>query len=807
MFRNHLLTALRAIRRAPFLAALNILGLAIGTAGCLLVFHILRFETSVNQFHAQGDRIYRVLREHRAPGHDAVIGSGTPAILADKMSGQIPGVEGFLHYTEEPLTVRIGSEISDHVAIAPDGAFFTWFDFPLLAGDPRQVLVDPRALVVSHSFAQTHLGEPPYVGRELELNLGRGFEPYLVTGVMADMPERSTMQRELVIPYQPVREVVESSYNPGWGSIFSETFVLLEESADPDLVEQQLNRALDDLGQANLEDGQAILLALQPFEEMYLSFRGPRSWPVEQSTTPLMILISIGLLILFIAWINFTTLATGRSLARAHEVGVRKVLGARRRSLVEQFLLETGIIVLLATLLGVILAQIAMPAVAGFMQKEVSAHYDGPTLLFLLLLILASVLGAGFYPASVITGYAPMDAFRGSSKPGGKQRLRRLLVVAQFTISIALIAITLAMGQQLRYLTARDLGFRQSALLFLEVESMGSDGREAMDRLRHLAASSASIQGVSGSSCDLGDGWIWMMWEHEGREYETYQNTIGPDYLEVMGLELLAGRALREGDYSANQRASRVLINQSAADYFGWEDPIGQRIPGSWEGPEVVGMVRDFHFTSLHQPIEPLILSLDIFLPPAEAYSMRAHNYITIQQLLVRTEPGRLSQALEELEQFWAELDVQVPFDPVFADESVELWHANERRWSHLTRLAAGLAVLIAVSGVLGVALLEVVRRRREIGVRKVLGASTFRILALFTRETGLLVGVALLLAGPASWLITRRWLEGFAYQIELTAWPVLIAGVLALGVSWMTVSALTYRHANTNPADVLREE
>jgi putative ABC transport system permease protein len=545
-------------------------------------------------------------------------------------------------------------------------------------------------------------------------------------------------------------------------------------------------------------DGLPIAYYFQPLPAIHLDPNVHAGITPPSNPLYAQILAAIALAVLLIACINFMTLAVGRSTARAKEVGVRKTMGAHRRQLLGQF---WGEALLMSTLgLGLALAALFLPTFNALTGKALSFGLVPlpVTLAVLLGLVVLTALVAGSYPAVLLSRLRPVESLKARVRLGGSHAFARSLVVVQFALSIFLLAGTFVLSAQLRYVQDRDLGYDREQVAVVPLSEAG-DGA-ALARLRAALAGSTAVTNLTGISHSFGRGTSAYGFPHEGEDIEIIVYGVESDFIETMGMDLLAGRDFDPA--LASDSTDAVVVNEALVRALGWagaSEAVGQRLPDGFEwgdevkAPLVVGVVRDFHFRSLHEAVEPALFMLPVL--------------DDIQYALARFAPGRTRDGLGALEAVWTEIAPGLPFDAGFLDEDLAAFYENEARWAEIVRWATLFALAVACLGLFGLASLTVAQRTKEIGIRKVLGASAGSIAVLLARGFAVLVGVAVFIAAPLAYLAAERWLEGFAYRIDLGLGLFLLAGGLALVVALVTVGTQALRAASSDPVKALRTE
>jgi len=806
MLRNVLVTAIRSLRRNAGHTGINVLGLAVGLAACLLIGRYVADAWRFDRFHAHADRIVRVTSHLNVDG-DPMHLTTAQGPLGPTLEAEVPGVEATARFISGGYLLQRGAtrvQIGD--LFYADPSLFEVFDgFQLLQGDPSTALSAPNSIVLTPDLAQTFFGSENPVGKTLETDDG---STLTVTGLIADPPPTSHIDFPALVSMATRR-----AYDPGrfesWSQFSFWIYVLLQPGSTPEAVGTQLPGVLARHASAGFQ--QALTYEVTPLTDVYLGgdSTSPGLFPIGPTGDPtaLRIFLAVAVFILLIAGINFVNLATARAVERAREVGVRKTLGAARGALVGQFLAEAVLIALMALALAIILARTALP----LFHRLAGTTLEGgliPSPSVAAALVVAAVgvgLAAGAYPALVLAGYQPLRVLRGSfatSREG--QTLRKGLVVAQFAIAIALIASTGIVRQQLSYVQDRDLGisaeqlvainFNQDEAVNQQIETI----KREMMQLPGVDAATASVY-VPGAGHDVTG---FEVEAPDGSMQNTKANRFDADFdfAETYGIETIAGRTI-SADF-ATDSTQAVMINTAAARHFGYPDPaaaVGKKVQQDDSQPApyiIVGVVEDFHYGSLHKTVEPLVM-----VPTTSRYTGPA-RFLTLR---VQTE--NLDETMHVVQERWASLAPDRPYDATFVDQYFARLYAQDRQFGRLFAVFAALAIFVACLGLFGLATHTAQQRTKEIGIRKALGATVAGIVGLLSKDFLQLLGVAFVVAVPVAYWAMSQWLQGFAYRIDLGAGVFLGAGGLALTVALLTVSYQALRAARTDPVHALRTD
>jgi putative ABC transport system permease protein len=780
MFTNYLKIALRNILKHKSYAFVNIAGLAVGIACCLLILLYVQDELSYDRFHQNAAQIYRATL---ATSQQRV--EVTPSILGPIFQREFPEVAQSARLYE---TTRFGAVVVQHGErifqeerfMFADSTVFEVFTFPFITGNPATALTRPNTIILTQATAQKYFGETNPLGQTLRVNNARDYE---ITGVIENVPRHSHLQFDFLASYVSLTN--EWAKNETWYSANLYTYLLLHANASLPALEQRIPNLLQ---REKVEFWEKI--SLQKLTRIHLYW--------NNDIARVYIFASIAFLVLLIACINYMNLATARSIRRAREVGVRKVLGAVRGQLAAQFYGEIGVITLLALALAVLLVEIARPVFNAISGKQLAAGAMlQPSFIMMIAAIGALVsLIAGSYPALFLSTFQPAKVLKSALKLSGHGAgFRKGLVVAQFVISIALISGTAVVYNQLAYINNKKLGFEKEQVLILPMRERTM--RSNYETLKAALAQHSSIVSVSAAAGFPGTVMGGYRMQAEGLPENEQPRVVGyivdNDIVRTLGLELLAGRGFPEVwteaqgyVYVINERAMRILGWQKEEAVGKWLNLLSSRMG------RVVGVVKDFHFTSLREEIMPLAM----FIEPRE-----------FKYLLVKVRPQDLANTLAFMREQWRELAPHSPFEFSFLDRAFEVLYRAEQNAGRLMAVFSALAILIACLGLFGLASFTAEQRTKEIGVRKVLGATVAGIIGLLSRDFVKLVAIAFVIAAPLGYFAMQRWLQNFAYRIDIGWWIFALAGGLALLIALLTVSMQAIKAALANPVEALRYE
>ncbi len=812
MLKTNLVIALRSLWKNKAITAINIVGLSLGMACFSLLMLHVNDEFSFDRFHANKERIYRVYR-HILPynGKETSSDPYLPMPLGPAMQADFPDVLNYVRLCDwGEQYVRSAKLLAKPRVVYADAQVLTVLAFPLLYGDPQTALTDPNSVVLTEQAALDYFGEQNPTGKTLEIKVSDEFEPFVVSGVVRNPPPNSSIRFDFLASFE--RHAASKYGKRGvnnWNR--SAYFTLVEIKPGSGLASDsaRLQQFYNKYHPGETEEARSAGQWAGAGDPTSYRLQALTDWHTQPeigggAVSPVnpkygWILLGLGGLVLLIACINFTTLSIGRSAGRAREVGVRKVIGARRGQLAAQFMTESLLLSGISMLLAFILAKTFLPALNELTDKQLRFDFQlYPELGWMLAgLTLLTGLLAGIYPALVQSGFRPLEALRSKIRLSGSNLFTKSLVTFQFVLSVGLIACTLIMLRQLHFLQQKNPGFNKENVLI--VDASDADTRRIYPLFKAALAANPAVEGVGASELSLGAdaGWSRSGFDYEGQHKEVFEYFIDPDYMTVLNVDLLSGRPF---DYAVSADTTQsVIINEAMMRDFGWTPASapGQVLKGYSESgkkdPVVIGVVRDFNFLSLHKEVKPMMFHM--------------FNGYQPYQFFVRLRPGGMSEGIAAIEKTWLAIESDLPFRYRFLDDNLARFYKAEARWSTIIGYAGGLAVMLAALGLFGLAALAAQKRTKEIGIRKVLGASVAGITRLLAGDFLRLVLLAIVLATPLAWYLMQIWLADFAYRTEINWWIFALAGLLAVAIAFLTVSFQSIRAALADPVRSLRSE
>lgn len=791
MFRRHLRIILRQLRKDLGYTVVNVAGLAIALTVSLLVAFYVKHELSYDQFHEKADRIYRISMTESFQGQQVPV--LPPAPLGPVVKQRLAGVEEAvrIRYSERPVSVSQPGQdpVRESRMSYADASLFDVFGFSLQRGDPKTALTRPRSIVLSGEAAEKYFGETDPMGKTLTINQGVS---YTVTGVLAAPPGPSHLSFDLLASHATLPTLGESTER--WSLGANSLYLLAAPEYSPSVLRDRISGVVEGKIKA-----QGITVTPEPITDVHLYGQHTRQQPLTGDVRYIWLFAAIASLVLLMACVNHTNLASARALRRVQEIGVHKVLGARRSQLISRYLTESVVLCLGAFLLAGVLTNALLPEFERMLDLNLRALPGlWPVLGGFASVVLGTGLLAGAYPAVYLSGFSPTGVLSGDPSRGPSRGVfRTTLLVFQFAMSVALLVGALVIHDQLEFMHDRDLGFTPENLIVLDAPSTIQTHYSAFkDEL-------LQIPGVQGVTMGAMPGHkhvpiVSVRPEGTATDDVAWVPTFGvdSDFLSTMEIDLRSGRPFRPSD-GASERGA-VLVNEAARSKFGWDEAIGKHVDvpddGALRKMRVVGVVENFHYGSLKKSIEPVVLRL----------AERPGDFTNI---LVRVAPTNLAATTKKMRDIWSRIAVSAPFAYRFMDREFASYYRTARQMGTIVGVAAGLAVLIAALGLFGLAAYVVERRTKEIGIRKALGATASSITTLLLKDILALVAIAFVVATPIAYIAVDHWLQGFAYRVELGPGIFFLAGGTTVLIAFLTVSTQALRAAWTDPVQAIRHE
>ena len=804
MLRNYFKIAYRNIVKQKFYSLINILGLALGLAACILVGLYIWQNFHYDEYHTNKENIYRIAVKTITPQGTSHMAE-TPALVAPTIQEHFPEVDKItrIYFSSNDLVTYNENKFYEDEIVFADVDFFEIFSYETLYGNPAQFLKEKNTIVLTSDMAEKYFGKANPIGEIINLNNKLDMK---VVGVIQNVPANSHFTFDMVATYSTLVDLPVGNYLEQWGATFgSYTYVMLHQGTDR---EQFVNKSSTFLtGKMETSDLVTQSVILQPLESIHIfSNLGDEINP-SSSITYLLVLGSISLFILILACINFVNLTTARAVKRAREIGVRKVFGAMKRQLVRQFLCESVIITLIALCVAFIIAELLKSSFSDLIGAQLLYDSFGSVSIFSVILLAALAIGllAGLYPSFVLTHYSTVNVIKGDrailSGKKGSNLLRKGLVIFQFSISIILIIFTLTISRQVRYMQGFDMGFEKDQTIILKTPVRMSRNFETikneMNAVPGVKKTSTSL-GVPILDRGFGTNLVPDL-QHEENSFMVSVKMIDFDFLDLYDLDLIAGKRL--SDLQGADYKSLTIVNETTVKKLGFSSPekalghdytIGLSDGVKRFSPEIIGVVKDFHFNSLHEEVSPLLFMYWPYL---------------FEEISLRISPDNMRETIKGIEKVWKDFYPENPFSYSFLDEQVEkMYRAEERSFNVITTFSI-LAIFIACLGLLGLTFYTTEQRKREIGIRKVLGASIPDIIQKITKEFLWLIIISNVIAWPLSYVIINKWLSSFPYKVSCNLATFIFAGALALGIALITMGYTVIKSAITNPINTIHYE
>ena len=798
MIRNYIIIAFRNLWRHKTFSLINILGLAVGMTACYFIFLYVSFEKSYDRFHSKADRIYRIVGDLKTPSETLQVGI-TIAPLAVYLKKDFPEVEEAVRLQSDGFLVKKDNiKFQEERSVLADSGFFKVFDFPLLQGNRNTALQLPMSVILSETTAKKYFGTVNPMGKQLQLT-GKAINA-TVTGVMKDIPGNSQIQADMLVSMSSYKDIYDQpTSDDEWTNHFFITYLLLKPNTDVNAFTKKLPGFMEvHHGKLARKYQMFETFHLEPLKDVYLTttYTGPVKMFITGNKNNVYIFSVIAIFILLIACINFINITTARSAERAKEVGIRKVVGAMRSQLAGQFIGESIVICLCSFLLSVLFGSLAMPMFNELAGKEISGNiFNNPVQIIGLLILSLSVgIISGFYPSLMLSSFKPVTVLKGRFATSSKGLLlRKGLVVFQFVISITLIIGTMIIYLQLNFLRNQQLGFskEQEIIIYTNYDKNKDAFKESLSSIRGVISTtySSSVPGTDHNSAYS---------EVENKKGELQQSNLNLyfvdfDYIQQYNLAMVAGRTFSK-EYPTDSTEA-MIINESTVKMLGYDSPkdaVGRRFSQWGRKGRIIGVLKDFHYKSLQQKIEPLVMRIE----PG------GFGYISI-----KVEAKNLASTIKDIEKKWNTIIPNRPFDYYFLDEFFNSQYRAEDNFGRLFFYFATLAIFISCLGLLGLSSYSTIQRRKEIGVRKIMGAGIADIVNLLSVDFLKLVCIAFIIGAPLAWLGMNKWLDDFAYRTHPSIWIFALSGILAMAIAFFTISFQAIRAAITNPVKNLRTE
>ncbi len=801
MFRNYFKIAFRNLARNKIYSFINIAGLSIGLACAMLIILYVKDEVSYDRFHKNVNNIYRIVTQsvdkNGVKGHKD---PNTGYLQGPRFAQNVPDIKYFVRVQSGNENIKLGTEVKDQDLLYVDSTFFDVFSFPLVSGNRQTCLKDPSSVVISEDAAKKQFGTTDAIGKIVMLKDDSVFVPHKVTAVAKKCPQNSSIKFEMLLPIRESKE--DASNRENWFNFFLNTFVVFDPHTNIQAVELKMNKfynqdSKDAITSLRAKFGDEVdnwksSYLLQPFLDMHMSTELPAQNGLSDASNPMYsyILSGIALFVLLIACINFINLTVARSVKRAKEIGIRKVVGGDRRQLIIQFLGESFLLCIIAFALAIGIVELILPVFNNLSNKSLALSYlfDVKLITGYILLFILTALLAGFYPALVLSGYNPVQTLYSRFNLGGKNYLQKSLVVLQFALASFLIIATFTIYKQFNFLTTEKLGYEDTDIVGVHKDFKTHDEawlfKNELLKDPNIISVAPRNGGLWGTVAKLANDSTIQF------DYET----VDESFLPTLKIPLAQGRNFSP-DFPSDS-ANSILVNETFVKQAGWKNPIGQTVNFWYNNDKkytVIGVVKDYHYSSLSEKIGPELFTMK-----------RDNNY---GQVFIKIKPNTAASSLKTIQKSFKQLFPLSPYSYVFLNEQNRKNYEAEAKWKQIMLFGAILTIFISCIGLFGLSVLSAEKRTKEIGIRKVLGASVNRVVTILSKDFLKLVFISLIIAIPAAWFAANKWLENYPYRISLSWWLFASAGILVVLIALITVSFQAIKAAIANPVKSLRTE
>jgi putative ABC transport system permease protein len=794
MLQNYLKIALRNLFHNKVFSFINIAGLSIGLACCMLIVLYTKDEVSYDRFHKNVHNIYRITTTETSPEGKVNKFGITGMVPGPTFTRQIPEIDKFVRLQGDRLNIKKGTDILAQEATKVDSSFFSVFTFDFVEGSSKSALKDPQSIVITEEVAEKYFGSKSALGKTLSIDYDGGFQAFTISGVIKKTPQNSSIKVELLLPFHR-----DKNPDKEWINFYLNTFVTLKPLANPKTVEAKFahiyaHDAKDQMAEAKKSWNYTskIQYGLQPMLAMHLSTDFKAQNGLHDDSNPMYsyVLTGLAIFLLLIACINFINLTVARSVKRSKEIGIRKVIGGDRKQLIYQFMGESFVLSFIAFLFAFVLVELTLPIFNSLANKSLAISYlfDYKLIIAYFSLFILTGFLAGFYPALVLSDFRPVDTLYGRFKFSSRNYLQKSLVVFQFSLAAFMMMATLILYYQFDFLTHQALGYDDKNIVVIETGQMT---RTQTDFFRNELLKNPDIQQVAPRQ---GGDWVTLAKVNVKQEIRFAIDVIDQDYLPTFKIPITQGRNFSK-DFPSDSSQS-VMVNEAFVKEAGWKNPIGQTVDFFFNKRkyQVVGVVKDYHYSSLYEKIKPQMFSTD---PQRSDFGM----------LNIKIKPTNTPATLKYIEKIFKQLRPTRPYSYEFKDESNLKQYEKEAKWKQIITFSAILIMFISCIGLFGLATLSAEKRTKEIGIRKVLGASATVIVTMLTKDFLKLVLISVIIAFPIAWFLADKFLEDYPYRIQLNGWMFGMVALLLVFITILTISYQALKSAMANPVKSLRTE
>lgn len=815
MTKNNFNIAFRVLLRDKFYTTLNLTGLAIGITCFFLMGFYVKQELSYDQFNTKKDRIYRVWLKEVYSEDKIFFSSTTPIIFETVLEDNFEEIETVIQFDTGDYLVGEGDDRYNESVGIVSPEIFTVFDFELIKGNSTTSLQGRNNIVLSETYARKYFGEKDPIDQSLFIQIDENVREFKVSAIFADIQKESSVQFDMAISNENNSDIYGERRLTAWFQISHETYVLIKKNSEITTVEAGIPEMVMSYLKGRVKEGE-YNIGFQPLTDIHLNPDIPTGKAAVGNPNYVSILGIISVLVLVIAGINYATLSIGQSLKRSKEVGVRKAMGALKTSLINQYLSESLLISFFAVLISIVLTKITLPVFNELTNANVTFAFELWHLLLYVGLILVIGLVSGIYPALFLSRLKVISILKGSSQSNNKHYIRKGMVVFQFVITVFLISSTLIMRKQLNYMQTKDLGLNYNTVISVPLYQAPSAQRlntaigSAMEKGEILKEKISQYTDVSdvgmGTHVFGNSGWARLAYTDDTETFRRFRLlAVDPYYFNTFNIKVKEGRSF-EPESGLDQRQS-IILNQAAVDYFGIKDPIGKQLPGNDFGAHsIIGVTDNFNYSSLHSEVEPLVITQNV-IPILEGTSDYNFRDSPIPKLVFRYNGSQLSKVKEILEKEWESTFPEEELSFSFVEENMRLQYESESRMNRLVMVSTILSIIIASLGLLGLTVLVINSRVKEIGIRKVVGASQLTIFRLLASSFSLQLLLGITLSIPVTYWMMNDWLNDFAYRINISFDMFILGALISIAIALLAISFHTIKASLVNPVESIRTE
>lgn len=798
--RELIKTSFRTFSKNKSHALINVFGLSFGICCCLLIYFFIRSEFSYDQFHQKSEKLYRIWIQDRQDKNEFV-STITSLPLGPALKADMPELESYCRVHKfNTLVVAEGAGFDEKIHMV-DSQFFDMFSFPVIRGNRENPFLNKNSILITEKISNKYFGTINAIGKNIELLIEDKKRIFTVDGIVKESPLESSIIFDFIIPFENEDFLFNERMRSSHFNVFVETYVLLKDKSDLSKIQKNIQSWIESrLG--NKYGADAFHINFQPITDIHLNNLLPPG--IEPISNPKYsyILLTIGILIIVVACINYITLSVSLSARRSLEVGIRKVLGANSSTLAKRFFSESFFLTVVAMLLGFILLLLFYKQFTFVLGKELHLQFDVSLVIFCIILSILISLLSGLYPAINMSRHNTILAIKGRIRlKSNINGIRQGLIILQFVLSIGLISCALGINDQLKYVKEKSLGYNRENVLVIPTNLIGEEGLRMANLFRNNIKGIRDVAGSSIVMYNLAEfPWATIGYFDNTKTYRDFQfNAVDDKFLKLMNIEILKGR-----DFSSSAD-SGLIINETLAREYGWTDPIGKTLPGPFTY-RIIGMVKDFNIESLHTKIKPLVLATNFDAIAHKSETMMTRHPLK-PKICIRIKTGHLSEQINILRNKWQQILPGNEFQYAFLDETIQKQYEEDERTSKIVRLASFLAIVIACAGLYGMVALIIANKSKEIAIRKVLGASASRIIQMILKDFIVLISIAAFISFPLAFVFINNWLSDFEYRVDFKFYFFLIAFIIVIGLAFLTIVIKTFKAAISNPSEKMKAE